>query len=589
LHVAAIIQARMTSTRFPGKVLAPLVGKPVLWHIVHRLRQCKTVNTIALAITTNSSDDPLKEFAFSEGIKVIRGPEKNVLARYYLAAKEIRADVIVRVTGDVPLVDPEWLDMLVNTLLEQEVDWVGSAPSIPCIHEGYSPFTFHALEKLVKEAGEDPVAREHLTAYFKKNPGFISFAEIIPEPEYRFEGARLSIDTPADLRFIEELYRRLQVPAGEADVRAVVNMLRKEPDLLKFNTHVYQKKADDSTRQVLFRCDGSARLGYGHLIRCLALADEMRAGYGCGIIFAIAPEKESLAILRKAGYRIEVIGNESEEEFLSRLVAEINPDAVVFDNLIELDRQVLDRWRQRGIIIVAIDDPTSKRLAADLVFYPPVPQVNKMNWRGFCGELFSGWQWVILRREFFARYNGSPGQGKDKTLVVVTMGGSDPKGLTLKAVEALEVLGEDFDTSILLGPGFSYDNALQSLLRTSSRQYNVFRNHDDVSGLFAKADLAVASFGVTAYELAASGVPSILLCISEDHVLSASAFEAAGIGLNLGLSNDIETERIGQAVRNLINNRQLRDNMSAKARSLVDGKGVQRIAEVIVSRLRHSR
>jgi len=585
LHVAAIIQARMSSSRFPGKVLAPVAGKPLIWHIVHRLRQCKSVDSIILAVTTNDTDDPLVDFAIKEGIQVVRGPEDNVLERYYLAAKTINADVIVRVTGDVPLIDPGWLDNLVNTLIEKNVDYVSGDPAVASIHEGFSPFTYDALEKLVDQAGADPVAREHVTAYFKEHPGFVSSVFVAPGPDYQFKGARMSVDTPADLQFIEKIYSRLQVPAGDADVREVVKLLRREPELLQINAHVYQKRADEITRQALFRCDGGSSIGFGHIFRCLALADQLREQFGFGVTFAMAKDKNVFVSVQKAGYKVDLIDYEKEEESLDQLVKSINPDVLILDSLTELDNRAIDSWREEGLLVVTVDDPTNKRLSADLAFYPPVPQVQEMNWDGFTGELLSGWQWVILRQGFIDCRNKRSSDQTGKPAVLVTMGGSDPKGLTLKAVEALEVLNQNLRVIILLGPGFTHKEQIEAKLECSQLQYRVYENHSEPGCLFATADLAVASFGVTAYELAATGVPSVLLGISEDHALSASVFESAGIGINLGFYSGVKKKNIAEAVKKLLDDHRLRKKMSEQALKLVDGRGAQRIAKIIRERL----
>jgi len=232
-----------------------------------------------------------------------------------------------------------------------------------------------------------------------------------------------------------------------------------------------------------------------------------------------------------------------------------------------------------------VDDPTNKRISADLAFYPPVPQVQEMNWDGFSGELFSGWQWVLLRKEFIGSRDNSSRDQTDQPVVLVTMGGSDPKGLTLKAVEALEDLDQNIRVLVLLGPGFMHKEQIETKLECSQLQYRVYENCSEPGCMFAKADLAVASFGVTAYELAATGVPSVLLGISEDHALSASVFESTGIGINLGCYSGVEKKTIAEAVKKLLDDHRLRKKMSEQALKLVDGRGAQRIAKIIWERL----
>lgn len=358
MKTVAIIQARMGSSRLPGKVLMSLAGKPVLWHIIHRLRKCKTLDAIALATTMNPIDDPLIKFAKNEGIEAIRGSEDNVLERYYLAAKTMQADIIVRVTGDAPLVDPGFLDYLVSTLLEKKVDWVGGDPEIPCIHEGFSPFTFKALSKLFGEVCHDPVAREHVDAYFKLHPDFIPGTYIHPAPEYQFRGARMSVDTPADLCFLEEVYRRLQAPPGEADVRDVVTLLHREPDLLKYNTFVHQKKADEITCRILFYCGADNHPRIISVTRCVAVARILRDNYGFGVTFVTVSQLQGADAIRRAGFPIETMVFNEEEKSFDEIIARIFPDVIVFGSQCRLNQDYVKKIRERKIYIVSIDKLT---------------------------------------------------------------------------------------------------------------------------------------------------------------------------------------------------------------------------------------
>ena len=153
----------MGSTRLPGKVLKPIAGKPLLWHIVHRLRCCDTIEDIAVATSTNPRDDAIVEWGAAEGVTVIRGPEDDVLARFARAAEALDADLIVRVSSDAPFIDAGFVDHLVTTLVEQDGDYVLLEEGAECAHEGVDPFSRRALDKLMMDAGDDPAAREHVT------------------------------------------------------------------------------------------------------------------------------------------------------------------------------------------------------------------------------------------------------------------------------------------------------------------------------------------------------------------------------------------------------------------------------------------
>jgi spore coat polysaccharide biosynthesis protein SpsF len=214
LRIVAVIQARMGSTRLPGKVLKPIAGQPLLWHIVHRLRRSQFIEQIAIATSTNPRDDAIVEFGREHGVPVVRGPEDDVLARFARAAELLDADVIVRVSSDAPFVDAGFIDHLLASLLEQNGDYVLLEDGAVTGHEGVDPFTRRALDKLMMDAHADPVAREHVTGYFKLHPEFVRIARAPAYPPLAHAGGRLTVDTPDDLAFVETLHERLaQRPA----------------------------------------------------------------------------------------------------------------------------------------------------------------------------------------------------------------------------------------------------------------------------------------------------------------------------------------------------------------------------------------
>src|SRR5688572_3028443 len=240
-RVVAIVQARMGSTRLPGKVLKPVAGRPLLWHVLYRLTRCRTLDWIVVATSDNPRDDAIEAFCRDEKIDVVRGPEDNVLERFKLAAEQTEADVIVRVSADAPFIDPQFVDHLVKTLVAAEGDYVLVEPGAQCAHEGVDPFSRSALDRLVTEAADDPIAREHVSGYFKAHPDFVRIVHAAPDPRLARRGGRLTIDTPDDLAFIEAIHERLQAKAGEASLADLLLLLEHEPRLGKINAHVRQK------------------------------------------------------------------------------------------------------------------------------------------------------------------------------------------------------------------------------------------------------------------------------------------------------------------------------------------------------------
>ena len=343
---------------------------------------------------------------------------------------------------------------------------------------------------------------------------------------------------------------------------------------------------------VLIRCDGSPDIGLGHIIRCLALADELHEVHNCRIIFAMRTGSLGIQMAEGKGYKV-LTSEETDRSFdykkwFNECVRNVGAKAIILDVRDELPRKVLDELRNEGILIIIIDDPEDKRLSADLAFYPPVPQVKRIDWTGFTGKLYVGWEWVILRKEFSQNTNirGNKLAFKiqnSKFKILVTMGGSDPQGMTLKALKALEMLEDDFEVVVVLGAGFQHKDELNNLLSDYKHHFEVQENVKNMAELMAQSDLAVASFGVTAYELAVMGVPAIYTCLTEDHAESASAFVGEGMGISLGVSGCVRIKTLAGKVSCLLKNKPKRLRMSTVQK--INGGGAERIADLIAKKL----
>lgn len=578
--VAAIIQARMGSTRFPGKVLMPLAGKPVLWHIIHRLTQCQTVDMVAIATSDNPVDDPLETFAADQGIEIIRGPEENVLQRYALAAEKLDPHYIVRVTGDAPLIDPETVDLLVREMVLQDADFcLGESPE-PTIHEGIDPFSRRALNKLLARAADEPVAREHVTAFFKLNPGFVKIVHVPLSRGYEIEGVRASVDTPADLQFLKTLYDRLDAPPGEINVRQAVRLLKQQPELKQINNNIRQKSATESSRFIIIRCDGDETIGLGHVSRCLVLARELRDCHSWGVLFAMATGTVGMNKVREASFPVkEKPEGVSESTWLNALIDERHPDALLLDIRTDLKKTDLEPWRRKGLLIVSLDDADDRRLAADLSFHPPVPQARRLKWPQFDGEVLIGWEWILIHEKYSQT---RPTPHNPQPHILVTMGGSDPANLTLLALEALEKIEAEFTATLVLGPAFGHDAELSETLCQTRRPYEVVRNLPDLLDQTTNADFAIAAFGGTAYELAARGIPSVLLGLTPDHAESARCLADAGLAINLGVADTITPDSLAKTVSEILPQRDWVDIVAEKSRTFFGMPGAQRMANRIV-------
>lgn len=239
--VACIVQARTGSTRLPGKVLRPLAGRPMLSHLIERLKKAATLETIVIATTDLPQDNPIAVLAEEHGVARYRGSQENVLARYAGAAEMTGAEVVVRITSDCPLIDPVTVDNVVRYFFAHNYDYVFAG-----VNSGFprgldtEVFTRKALMKAHRQA-EDAPSREHVTLYMHRNPEDFRTASYPAPPELHHPDWRLCVDEEDDFRLIEEIYTRLYRPDSLIDFRDVVRLLESEPQLLRINAHVRQK------------------------------------------------------------------------------------------------------------------------------------------------------------------------------------------------------------------------------------------------------------------------------------------------------------------------------------------------------------
>jgi spore coat polysaccharide biosynthesis protein SpsF len=232
----AIIQARTGSTRLPNKVFSEIVGKPLIWHIVNRLKYSKEIDRIIIATTTNPNDDVLEAWAVKNKIDVYRGSENDVLDRYFQAAKTYKIDIVVRITADDPFKDPKIIDSVIRLLKERSLDFAynNSPPSFP---EGIDTevFTYRSIE-VASQQSSDPFEREHVTQYFYRNPQ--SFRQANYPYAIDISNLRLTLDTEPDLQLTKDIYNDLYSEGSIFYLDDILKLFEKKPYLREINLNV---------------------------------------------------------------------------------------------------------------------------------------------------------------------------------------------------------------------------------------------------------------------------------------------------------------------------------------------------------------
>lgn len=229
-----VIQARMGSTRLPGKVLKDLAGKPVLSHVVFRCSLASMIDRVIVATSTNKEDDQIEKWCRDNNIPCIRGSSEDVLSRYVMAAKEFPCENIVRITADCPLIDPGVIDQVVSKHIDEELEYTSNVleRSFPTGYD-LEVISNAALEKIDKLSDTKP-HREHVTLYIRENVKKFKTGNV------RFgasnEHLRLTLDQPEDYQVFQEIYKKLPENSIVPSIYEILYILEKYPEIAQINS-----------------------------------------------------------------------------------------------------------------------------------------------------------------------------------------------------------------------------------------------------------------------------------------------------------------------------------------------------------------
>ncbi len=234
----AIVQARMSSSRLPGKVLESLAGKPVLYHIHERLSGCKLIDKIVIATSKDSSDDVIDDFCQNHHIECFRGSLNDVLDRFYQTAVKYKADIIIRITGDCPVIDPVIVDSVLAGFLGGSYDFYGLGGEFP---DGLdcTVFSFESIQMAWRDA-KLPSEREHVGPYIENNPKIFNGGAL--DLYSGLSSMRLTLDELADLELLKIVFDKLYYENKIFYTHEIFELINKNPQLLKINQGIVRNE-----------------------------------------------------------------------------------------------------------------------------------------------------------------------------------------------------------------------------------------------------------------------------------------------------------------------------------------------------------
>lgn len=243
MKIFATVEVRMTSSRLPGKVLMPVLKQPVLYHLVKRLQAVPSLDGIVLATTVNSADDVLEAFAMTHNIHCFRGSEEDVMMRVIGAGESVDANVIVEITGDCPIIDPQIVEQTIRMFKAHNADYVSNA-HIRSYPDGMDVQVFR-LETLKRSAAmtSDRLDHEHVTLHIRNHPELFSHIHLVAPPEMHWPELGLTLDEPADYELIKLVMEHFGSQNSLFSCLDVIRLLRANPNWCNINYHV-QRKGD---------------------------------------------------------------------------------------------------------------------------------------------------------------------------------------------------------------------------------------------------------------------------------------------------------------------------------------------------------
>ena len=239
MDVIAIVQARMGSTRLPGKVLKKINNRFVLDYVIERLKFSDKINDVILATTTDKKDDVLETYAIEREVRYFRGSKEDVLSRYYHTAKKYGGEIIVRITSDCPLIDPEIVDNVINKHIDNKADYTSNV-----IKRTYprgldtEVFNFDVLSEAYKNANEK-YQQEHVTSYMIEHPEKFKLQNIEAKGKLKRPDIRITVDTEEDFELIKKII--LHFNNLNFKTEDIIGFLDRNPELLEINKNIIQK------------------------------------------------------------------------------------------------------------------------------------------------------------------------------------------------------------------------------------------------------------------------------------------------------------------------------------------------------------
>lgn len=342
--------------------------------------------------------------------------------------------------------------------------------------------------------------------------------------------------------------------------------------------------------RVAFRTDGNTSIGLGHLTECLTLAKRLQNHYSVSSLFIISSdtvEIQKLGDFTPATERLTANIGEEDSKLTGQILKKHRINLLV-TNLRAVTSDYLNDLKKRGITLVCIDELGNRDIIADVVINGSiVGDWHRYQFQSQSTLTYFGPEYMIMDKAFGTFHQKEKPIKPETTNILVTMGGVDRSGATLRIIEALNRLDKKIRKSIVVGPAFHHRSKLEELLpRVKENNFQMSYVPANMAELMFEVDLALSAGGNTLYELACVGTPSMVLYEDEHEGIQGRVFDRERAAICLGKGSEVPQEQITASVSSLLRDQALRTEMSQNGKRLVDGKGTERVCDIILDKLK---
>jgi spore coat polysaccharide biosynthesis protein SpsF len=574
VQVIAIIIARLTSSRLPQKHLRHLNGLPLLHHVIKRLRYSKRIDQVVIATGAKSENRDLVEYALSLGVESFFDEDVNdVTGRVAKAGSYFHADYILTISGDCPLVDPLFVSEGIELLLSSDGDYIFvDHAKNDCLHEGIGFFKQSAWQKL-DEVSTTWFQKEHPGSILKEQPELLKGIEITPHIDFQRHDFRMSIDTLADLNFMNEIYHELDRKHHIVDLHKVVQLVDQKPWLKKLNGHVHQKAVTEISKTIMFITHASKKIGMGHISRSIALATEMQEALGEKTIFYVNSDDKVSDILDRHGIHYYLSDQFGECSEIKSLISQYKFNGIVIDLKKEELHNSFEFIPKLSVPSILIDNRPEGPFNNLLSIIPAVQVDDKKEPK----NIKKGKDFLILKRElqYWREIIDLP--SPDGLLVMSGGSGLPDENL----LYALKELGKSIIITFIIGPFAKKDALEQRINQIGIVNYKLKQSPKHLLKELKRSKLVILTFGVSVYECLALGIPALVYNIlNPDDEKIVEHLSREKILFN-GLKIHTNPLTFGNHILDVYSNKTELNKIAKNATEYIDGLGVCRVANIV--------